>query len=131
MLSGIEAAGLALAIFPVVVEMVDWYGGNVTGRDSKLLAESLRNHERMFLNSLESLLRSVVPAGELQILLSDLTGEAWRDQVLNSKVAEHLGCEVDSIMEKIDEIYRTVLKLKDKLPVGSLSLQQMQANIIY
>ena len=123
-LTGIERAGLALAIFPVVVEMADWYSGKITGRDSKLLAESLRNNEQMFLNSLESLLRSAMPAAELQGLLSDVTGDAWRDQALNDRLVEYLGCEADTIMDSINDIYGTVSKLKEKLPVGTLLLSK-------
>lgn len=121
MAAGIETAGLALAVFPIVIGIVDWYSGGVSGRDIKLLAESLKNNEKMFLNSVESLLRCIVPAAELQILLDDLEGDPWRSQTLSAKVAEHLGCEADSILEKINDIYKTVLNLKEKLPVSRIA----------
>jgi hypothetical protein len=121
MVAGIETAGLALAVFPIVIKIVDWYSSSVSGRDTKLLAESLKNNEKMFLNSVESLLLCVVPAAELQILLDDLEGDPWRSQSLGDKVAKHLGCEADSILEKINDIYKTVLKLKDKLPVSRIA----------
>lgn len=116
-MSGIDIVGLVLSVFPVVVEIVGWYVPRVKGRDANLLAESLRNNEQMFLNSVEQLLRCTVPPGELQTLLADRGGEAWRSKSLNDRVADHLGERADAILENVKDIYKTVSALQKKLPV--------------
>jgi hypothetical protein len=119
-MSGMEAAGLALGVFPVVISLIDMYSGSVTGRDIRYLIESLKNNEKMFLNSVESLLRSVTSPSEVQVLLGDLSGAAWKDPRLSNKVVEHLGgpeAEGKRILEMVNDVYRTVSALKVKLPV--------------
>lgn len=117
-MSGIEAAGLALAVFPLVLDAVAKYNGLVTGRDIKLLSESLKNNEQMFYNAVEFLLRSTVPPEDLRVLLGDLSSDLWKSEWLSNRVAQNLGHKAGSIFLKIDGIYKTVLKLKQKLPVS-------------
>lgn len=121
MTSGIEWAGLALAIFPVVVEIIDWYSGSVSGRDTKFLAESLKNQELIFRDSIEALLRSVLSATEQRSLLDDLGGQSWKDASISAKVVECLGKEADGLVEIANGIYEDVMKLKEKLPVSQNS----------
>lgn len=122
MAAGIDVAGLALAVFPIVIGMVDRYSGLVTGRDINFLADSLRNNEQMFLNSIELLLQSTVPPAELRVLLDDFDGDPWKSKSLNERVTENLGQQAESILEKINDIYKTVLGLKLKLPVGKSAI---------
>lgn len=120
-MSGIETAGLVLAVFPLVIDAVTKYNGLVKGRDCKVLGESLKNNEQMFLNSVEFLLRSTIPPEDLRVLLDDMTGELWKSEWLAARVTEHLGREAESVFKKIDDIYKTVSRLKQKLPVSSSS----------
>lgn len=123
MLTGIEAAGLALAIIPVVVEILDFYSGSLTSRDVSFLAESLRNKELIFKNTVEELLNSVLSKTELRKLLEDPRGPLWTDDGINSRVADHLGAEASGLFEVAKEIHSTVHDLKAKLPVStSLSI---------
>ena len=115
---GVDVVGLALAILPVVFEAVDWYSGRIRGRDSKLLADSLKNNTKIFTNSIEILLQNVVPAQRVQVLLSDLEGKAWKDEWFQEAVEERLGSQADDILGKILDIYKTALNLKQKLPVS-------------
>jgi hypothetical protein len=124
-MSGLEAVGLCLAVFPIVIEMVERYSGLVTGRDIKHLAESLKNNEQIFVNTVETLLRSTVPAPQLVTLLSDLEGDLWRDDELRRSVSHKLGQGADIVLDKISDIYKTVLKLKEKLPVSQKSVQRL------
>lgn len=117
-MSGLEFAGLALAVFSAAIEVVEWYSSNIAGRETKLLCESLRNNQQIFLNSVESLLRCVVTSAELHILLNDFQGERWRDQSLNNRVNEHLGLQARYILESTEDIYRTISKLMSELPVS-------------
>lgn len=117
MATGIDAAGLALAIFPVVISTVDWYSGRISGRDFKHLSESLKTNEKIFLNSIELLLRCIAPPREVKDFLDNLKGPQWKSESLEKKVKEHLGDEAESILDKMKDIYRTINKLGDKLPV--------------
>lgn len=118
-MSGFEAAGLALALFPIVIEIVDAYSGMISGRDIRHLAESLRNQQQIFLNSVEYLLRSTVPASELAALMSDLGGASWKNTELVQSVEDQLGSEAVRILNATGDIYKTVLKLSQKLPVST------------
>jgi hypothetical protein len=118
MVAGIDDAGLALSILPVVIGIINWYSNQISSHDVKLLAESLENNRRIFLNSVECMLRSVVSPAELQTLLGDFEGAAWKDQNLAARLSDHLGADVNGILETIDDIHQTVLKLAQKLPVS-------------
>lgn len=117
-MSGIEVAGLALALFPIVIELVDAYSGALTGRDINHLAESLKNHQQIFLNAVEYLLHYTIPAQQLRALLADPSGALWQDQELNDSVQRELGIRAASILGKISDIHKTITKLMAKLPVS-------------
>lgn len=86
--------------------------------DTNFLAESLHNTKQLFDNTIKALLHSVVPAEELKPLLENPGGDAWKDVDLDTKVTEHLGADADAILKKIEEIYLSLAKLKEKLPVS-------------
>ena len=117
-MSGVEAAGIILAVIPIVVEIIDWYESRVRGRDTKHLVESLKNNRHIFLNSIESLLLSAVPAAEVQALLRHPDGTGWKDKSLESRVSDVLGHDANIIFSKIQHIYKTLVKLQKKLPVS-------------
>lgn len=119
MAAGIEMAGLALAVFPVAIKTINWYSGMVTSHEIKLLADSLNINKLIFLQSVEYLLRSVVSTAKLRELLDNLQGPAWKDKALAEQVANHLGADYDNIVETMNDIYRTILKLTQKLATQS------------
>lgn len=117
-MSGLEAAGLAIALFSVASKGVASYRGRVTTRDVSFLADSLDNLEAMFSHSIERLLNSAVSSDELAVLLGDLQGLAWKDLSLNDRVKAKLGQAADGILRKVEDIYKTILGLQRKLPVS-------------
>ena len=119
MVAGIEVAGLVLAVFPAVIEVVDLYSGAITGRDIRRLAGSLANQKHIFKNVLEGILRSIVSEAKLQELLDDPRGDAWKDETLNEDIRRRLGTEADIILNQISGIYQTMVKLQEKLPVNN------------
>lgn len=116
-MSGIEVAGIVLAVLGALIKGVDLYDEVVAGCDVKFLVRSLQVQKTMFSNSVEHLLRSVVPADELERLLDDERGEPWGRYDLDRRVSEHLGHGAEDITEKIHDIFKTVHKLQQKLPV--------------
>ena len=117
-MSGIEVAGLVLAVLGALIKGVGGYNEVVTGRDVKLLVESLKDNKIMFSNSVEHLLRSIVPTDELSRLLNDHTGDIWRKRDLDQRVIAHLGEDAENITKKIDDIHRTLAQLQKKMPVS-------------
>jgi hypothetical protein len=117
-MSGIEVAGIVLAVLSALIQGVGGYNDVVTGRDVNLLVESLKDNKLMFENSVEYLLRSTIPPGELELLLGDLRGESWQDRGLHQRVIAHLGQNAENILRKIKDIYNTVSQLQRKLPVS-------------
>jgi hypothetical protein len=117
-MSGIEVAGIVLAVLSALIQGVGGYNEVVTGRDVNLLVESLKDNKLMFENSVEYLLRSVIPPGELELLFDDLRGEPWQDRDFHQRVIAHLGQDADNILRKIKDIYHTVSGLQKKLPVS-------------
>jgi hypothetical protein len=117
-MSGIEVAGIVLAVLSALIQGVGGYNDVVTGRDVNLLVESLKDNKLMFENSVEYLLRSTIPPGELELLLGDLRGESWQDRDLHQRVIAHLGQNAENILRKIKDIYNTVSQLQRKLPVS-------------
>ena len=117
-MSGLEVAGLVLAVLGALIKGVGGYNEVVTHRDVNLLVESLKDNKIMFSNSVEHLLRSVVPAHELTRLFNDHTGDIWRNLDLDQRVIEHLGEDAKNITAKIGDIYRTLAQLRKKIPVS-------------
>jgi len=116
--SGIEIAGIVLGVLGALIKGVGGYNEVVTHRDISLLVESLKDNKIMFSNSVEHLLRSIVPADELSRLLNDHTGDIWRKHDLDQRVIAHLGEGAENITKKIDDIHRTLAQLQKKLPVS-------------
>ena len=121
-MSGIEVAGIVLAVLGVLIKGVGGYNEVATGRDVKLLVESLKANKIMFSNSVECLLRSTVSSDELTRLLNDQTGDIWKDPDLDQRVVAHLGDSAKYITQKIHDIYRTLDRLQKKLPVCCMTL---------
>lgn len=121
MAAGIDMAGLALSIFPIVIRTVKWYSSMVTSHEIKLLADSLSINKIIFRQSVEYMLRSVVVStAELRELLDNPGGPAWQDKALVERLANHLGADYGTIVETMNNIYRTILKLSQKLPVSGV-----------
>lgn len=117
-MSGIEVAGIVLAVLGALIKGVGGYNEVVTGRDVKLLVESLKDNRIMFSNSVEYLLRSIVSPDELTTLLNDPNGDTWRDSDLDGRVIAHLGPDASNFTHKILDIYNTLALLQKKLPVS-------------
>jgi len=117
-MSGIEVAGLVLAVLGALIKGVGGYNEVVTHRDVNLLVESLKDNKIMFQNSIEHLLRSIVPANELTRLLNDHTGDIWRQHDLDQRVIAHLGEDAENFTKKIVDIHKTLAQLQKKLPVS-------------
>lgn len=116
-MSGIEAAGLALGLFPVVIDMLTKYSGLIRSRDVERLANSLANNELIYRNCVKHFLHEVWPE-ELATLMGNLEDEKWNSTTLKEKVVQNLGQEAENIIKIISDIQQTVPVLHRMLPVS-------------
>lgn len=122
-MSGIELAGLILAIFPVVVEGVELYVKGVNAlerwwRFSRVLKRLLRRIrlERLkFQQNCEALLCGITEPGQLDRLLKDPGGPEWTLPDLQGRLEKQLGDSYHAYMEAAIEIKEMLERLRSKL----------------
>ncbi|KAF8536958.1 hypothetical protein BDD12DRAFT_258064 [Trichophaea hybrida] len=131
MLTGVEAAGLALAIFPIVVQGVGFYV------DGARKVKDLKDHKRV-LNRLARdlkvecfcfeevcarLLEGMVSAGETTLLLK---GDGWGDTGFQNRLQERLGPEAaETFTELAEELFSSLQQLKEDLGLGDAKPQSI------
>jgi hypothetical protein len=150
--TGIEEAGLVLAVFPILCSLIQQY---LTGLESinsfigyshdlEVLLFKLNAEHRLFKTSCFLLLS---PVGDLRVinsLIEDPGGQHWRDQELMKAVIRDLGEEVweecikfihmmQGIMRKIQDVLEKNLGSKVeafKIYVADLTTLQIQTSAI-
>lgn len=118
MATGLDAVGLALAMLPMVVQLLGTYSGRVKNEELAFLNLSLRNTERIYKNAVEDLLKEIISSAEIRQLLEDPEGARWHDSNLSARLADHLGGHSEEMFETARQIAETMKKLKENLPVG-------------
>ena len=123
-MSGVEAAGLMLAVFPVMVMALDQYreSAEILGdwwrfkRKYMKCKHDIEFHQITFTANLEELLLPlIVDDQELEALMSDPGGERWRDQSLEIKLRERLPNSYDAYLDSINEMNNVMEKLSKEL----------------
>ncbi len=124
MVTGIEAAGLALAIFPLLVEGLKSYGKGVgTINDyrkyEKLigrLMNELDTFKTLFDNTCTTFLQDSVSDKELSILLGDPGGPAWHTQEFCETLEDRVTFKTaKAIMNTAEDIGGILYELREKL----------------
>ena len=112
MITGVETAGLILAVFPIVVEgLKTWREGADSLKAWRKTRQTLRqyvmkaeNQRVIFENTIEELLSDVVQSPQcLSEMLRDPGGDLWRDAKYEECVRAHLDRShrqfVDTVVE--------------------------------
>lgn len=126
MVTGIEAAGLALAILPLIVNQADNYvqgletlkmfGSRRYRREIKSHYNSLSTQQSILENVLERCFQGVVEYEEdIAELINSPLGPLWRDPTLQNMLSKKLGRDFDNFI-------RTVTELAELLEVFSMKL---------
>ena len=98
-MSGIEAAGLALAILPLILSAAKGYD-NVLGpflryrrfaKEAKRYSKELDVQRTIFRNECRNLLEEIIEHDAASSMLELLTKETWSDSQLNDRLLEQLG----------------------------------------
>lgn len=121
MATGIEAAGLALAIFPIVIQGLKFYSEGCKTivewrryrKGVKELTRQLTVEQSLFENTCISLLGDMVSAKESASLMEDPGGEAWKtpkiQKVLHGYLPENL---VQPFLDAVAALYETLEELQ-------------------
>ncbi len=118
MLTGIETAGLILAIFPILVAALEHYKAGLepiqTFSHYKLrlveLNGDLAFHRGKFLQSLTLLLERFIQPKALGALLCDPLGRLWKDQDLEARLSKCLGSFDFSVFVDIVTGFKSTLE---------------------
>jgi hypothetical protein len=145
-MSGLEIAGLAFGILPILIELVKSYSTisrkvhtlRHYSKEVRSISEQLKIHNGIFLNEVRLLLRSIEDEKEVESMLNEANDRRWNGRKLNDKIAVVLGQSFDlcrSIIESTKDIidamgddmarFDEILNQKTKvswLETGSLSL---------
>ncbi|KAL8654302.1 MAG: hypothetical protein Q9210_001583 [Variospora velana] len=126
--SSIEAAGLILAAFPLVISALEHYenGFQVVREwirfrgEFAMFLNALIRQKIFFRQNIEDLLGPIVASDfEISVLLDNPGGQAWADEALNASLQHRLPgkYEYQSYVTTVSYILEVLQKLKDKLKI--------------
>ena len=126
MVTGIETAGLVLAVFPIIVEGLKVYLDGISSIKKywqfiavlKRLIRDLLVEEVKFSNTCTELLHDLVDSSELIRLLEKPGGERWRTTELQIKLKERLGRGLQAYMEAVIDMTDCLEDFRRKLELG-------------
>jgi hypothetical protein len=132
MVTGIEAAGLALAILPLLANQIDAYARGIEKikglrryrREFKGYSIGLKTQYAILLNTLEQALEGVVnDEDQVSELIRDTKGDGWKDPDLERRLRSKLRREYDVYIENITEICERLERLSRKLEIGTTDMK--------
>jgi hypothetical protein len=126
MVTGIETAGITLAIFPIVIEGLKAYLDGIASIKKwwqyvavlKRLVRDLLVEEVKFTNTCTELLHDLVDTPELALLLDKPGGERWRGAGLQMKLKQRLGRGLQAYMESVIDMTDVLEEFRRKLELG-------------
>jgi hypothetical protein len=138
MLTGVETAGIVLAILPLVVNQLDAYVQGLetikTFRTKRYRRElesyltRLGTQHAIFLNTLEQLLEDVADSDdEVRDLIGNPTGPLWQDTAFQAKLRKRLGRDHDIYIKTTTILSRLLQNLSDKLGLESNIVGRVRA----
>lgn len=126
MITGVETAGLVLAIFPLLVSALEHYQEGFESLSDwwKFRTEFLGfihvigRQAILFDENLEELLSPIITSdAEMDTLLRDPTGPSWRHAELEAKLRRRLPKSYESYRNAIDDMKETMDALQKKLGI--------------
>ena len=111
-MSGIEAAGLALAILPLILSATKNYNNALSpflrykrfAKETKTYSKELDVQRTLFRNECRNLLEKIIEHDAASSMLELLTRETWSDPQLERRLVEHLGDSTQACLTKIELI---------------------------
>lgn len=127
-MSGIEAAGIALAIFPILVStLVRSVDGIQTIRNWRHYrikledyADIMRSQKIFYMDTLEELLSDIVETDEdIELLTSEPRGDCWKTPQYEEKLRQRLGRSYEGFFWALNKMIDALNDLCKKLGVDS------------
>ena len=131
-MSGVEAVGLLLGAFPLLISALEHYreGAELLSdwwriqRAYKKCKQDIEYHRILFESNVEEfLLPLVVDEAELRVLMANPAGDEWEDPELGKRLQERLPKSYNLYLDIIGDINKLMEKLKKELGVGNASFQ--------
>ncbi|EON64583.1 hypothetical protein W97_03816 [Coniosporium apollinis CBS 100218] len=122
-MAGVEIAGLAVGVLPVIVLTAEAYRTTYDkirtfrdwSREVERLQARLNAQKHFFFNECQLLLRLVVHSDRSQAMLEDLGDILWKDQELNNRMHRCLDTNVDLCRSLINEALKVLQELDTDL----------------
>jgi hypothetical protein len=126
MITGVEAAGIVIAILPLVVNQLDAYVQGLetikTFRTKRYRRElesyltRLGTQQAIFLNTLEHLLEDIADSDdEIRDLIGNPAGTSWQDPVFQERLHKRLGRDYEIYIRTMTMLSGILQNLSDKL----------------
>ena len=125
-MSGIEAAGIALAIFPILVDGISRFTEGLRsigywGRCRVLLedyAGVIESQKVYYLDTLDELLSDIVGSeDEMAQLMSEPNGPAWKASQHDQQLRQRLGLSYDVYLRTLNNMVDRLQALREKLGI--------------
>lgn len=135
-MSGVEAAGFVLAVFPLLISALEhyresaevlksWWGFK---KEYKKCKQNINIQRLIFEENLEELLAPVIKDDDqLNLLLAEPGGTRWKDPDLEMRLKERLPKSYELYLGIIREIKDVMEELKQELGISKVCLQEKVA----
>ena len=122
-MSGIEVAGLAFGVLPILIEVVKSYKDIAKrartlrhySKEIKSISEQLSVHNGIFLNEVRLLLRAVEAEEDVESMLSDAADLRWTSRNLNEKLRTVLQDSFEVCCDIIEDTKDIVESMSDEM----------------
>lgn len=126
-MSGIEVAGIALAVFPILVDgLVRFLDGVETIKHWRRYRSRLQDYADImgtqgvyYQDTLEELLTGIVPEDDITDLMGQPTGAIWKKQEYEEKLRRRLGPSYDVHLRTSNKMVIALREMCEKLGVDS------------
>ncbi|CAG8218628.1 unnamed protein product [Penicillium salamii] len=138
MVSGIEAAGIALALIPLLINQIDNYARGIERlkllsnyhRELLTYTTGLSTQHAIFQCTLESVLENVVDDQEAVAgLIGDPRGAGWKDPTLQKALLRKLGRNYGPFFGNVNSLSELLERLTGKLNLPNAETDQTCNNV--
>ncbi|KAF3401612.1 hypothetical protein F1880_010064 [Penicillium rolfsii] len=131
MVTGVEVAGLTLAVLPLFVNQLDDYirgiekvrGMRRYRREYKAYSVGLNTQYVILLNTLEQALEGVVDdEDEISKLITEPRGAGWKEPSLQSRLHLKLGRNYDVFLNNMTGLWELLRQLSERLEISATNM---------
>jgi hypothetical protein len=131
MVTGVETAGLVLAVFPLVVNGLGsyvagantlrrWRNERMYGRELKHLQRQLETQRVIYLNTLEELLADIVHSdADRALLINDPSDPTWKRKEYETLLHEKLGQSYHAYLATVNDLCESITLLEEKTSLNA------------